>query len=44
MLPMQIYRMSTMKHPHFEDVLKIGKWFFSGVKSLLHTAGVQIPA
>jgi hypothetical protein len=32
-----------MKLPDSEDVLKIGKCF-SGVKGLLHTTGVQIPA
>jgi hypothetical protein len=33
-----------MKHADFGDVLKIGKWFyFSGVKGLLRTTGVQIP-
>jgi hypothetical protein len=35
---------STLKHPDFEDVLKIGKWFFSSVKGLLYTTGVPIPA
>jgi hypothetical protein len=33
-----------MAYPDFEDVLKIGKWFFSGVKGLLLTAGIQVPA
>jgi hypothetical protein len=29
--------MSTMKRPDFGHVLKIGKWFFSGIKDLLLT-------
>jgi hypothetical protein len=33
-----------LKTPEFGDVLKIGKWFISGVKGLLQTTGVQIPA
>jgi hypothetical protein len=33
-----------MKRPKFGDVLKIGKWFSSGVKGLLYTTGVQINA
>jgi hypothetical protein len=32
-----------MKHLDFEDVLNISKWFFPGVKGLLHITGVQIP-
>jgi hypothetical protein len=32
-----------MKRPDFEDILKIGKCFFTGVKGPLHTTGVQIP-
>jgi hypothetical protein len=38
------YRVSTMKRPDFGEFLKIGKWFFSGLKGLLHTTGVHIPA
>jgi hypothetical protein len=33
---------STMKLPDFDYVLKIGKCFFPGTKSLLRTTGVQI--
>jgi hypothetical protein len=32
-----------MKLSDFGDVLKIGKWGFSGVKVLLRTTGVHIP-
>jgi hypothetical protein len=35
---------SIMKRPEFEDVLKIGKWFFTGVKGLLRTPGIKIPS
>jgi hypothetical protein len=38
-----IYRVPTLKHPDFEDVLQIDKWFLSYVKGLLRTTGVQIP-
>ena len=38
------YRVSTMKRPDFGEFLKIGKWFFSGLKGLLRTTGVQILA
>jgi hypothetical protein len=34
------YRVSTMKLPNFGSVLKIGKWWFSGVTGILHAAGV----
>jgi hypothetical protein len=33
-----------MKRPDFGEYLKTGKWFFSGLKGLLLTTGVQIPA
>jgi hypothetical protein len=33
-----------MKRLDFGEVLKIGKVLFSGVKGILPTAGVQIPA
>jgi hypothetical protein len=33
------YRVSGIKRSDFGDVLKIGKWGFSGVKCLLLTAG-----
>jgi hypothetical protein len=33
-----------MKCPDLGDILKIGRWFLSGVKGLLHTAGVRILA
>jgi hypothetical protein len=33
-----------MKRSDFVDVLKIGKLFSPGVRSLLHTTEVQIPA
>jgi hypothetical protein len=36
------YRASTTKRPDFGEFLKIGKWFFSGLKGLLRTTGVQI--
>jgi hypothetical protein len=32
-----------MKRPDFGEFLKIGKWFFSGLKGLLRTT-VEIPA
>jgi hypothetical protein len=38
------YRVSTMKHPDLGDVLEKGFFFSSGVKGLLHTTGVHIPA
>jgi hypothetical protein len=38
------YRVSTMKSPDFGEFLKISKCFFSGLKGLLRTTGVQIPA
>jgi hypothetical protein len=31
-----------MKRPDFGDVLKIGKWVFSGVEGLMRTRGIQI--
>jgi hypothetical protein len=35
-------RVSTIiKHPDFGDVLKLGKWSLSGIKSLLRSTGVQ---
>jgi hypothetical protein len=35
--------MSTTKRPDFGDVLQVGD-FFSGLKGLLHTTGVEITA
>jgi hypothetical protein len=32
-----------MKRPDFGEFLKIDKWFFSGIKGLLRTTGVQAP-
>jgi hypothetical protein len=32
-----------MKRPDFGKFLKIGKWFFSGLKGLLRSTGFKIP-
>jgi hypothetical protein len=33
-----------IKYSDFGEVLKIDKWLFQVLKSLLHTTGAQIPA
>jgi hypothetical protein len=35
--PDSIVQVSTMKCPDFENILKVGKWTFSGIKGLLRT-------